>query len=222
MVFTLCILMAGCAKNEMEADADSYGLEAEEISGESQTEPIEQDMEAQENAETGEESEEEAEDMSDNPANDGGDNTVGASDAALSEQNAADTQPVVKSEKENSAGSQASAQPQVQEQSQSQVQSAPTATIFGSIKSVGSGSFTIARAAVNNDVMVSTDEDEIISIIYTDNTEFELCHSSNSGMTVNYTGGTSDDLSNGRMTEVAGAYEGAEFIAQKITITIFE
>lgn len=98
-------------------------------------------------------------------------------------------------------------------------QSMPTVTLSGTIKSVESGSFTISRADVNGNVMVSTDE--TVNIIYTDNTEFVLCTSSDGGITANYAGGTPADLCSGKIVNIEGAYEGSDFVAQKVKISSF-
>lgn len=98
-------------------------------------------------------------------------------------------------------------------------QSMPTVTLSGTIKSVESGSFTISRADVNSNVMVSTDE--TVNIIYTDNTEFVLCTSSDGGITANYTDGTPADLCSGKIANIVGAYEGSDFVAQSVKISSF-
>lgn len=98
-------------------------------------------------------------------------------------------------------------------------QSMPTVTLHGTIKSVESGSFTISKADVNGNVMVSTDD--TVSIIYTDNTEFVVCTSSDGGITANYADGTSADLCSGKIADIVGAYEGSDFVAQKVTIKFF-
>lgn len=98
-------------------------------------------------------------------------------------------------------------------------QSMPIATLSGTIKSVGNGSFTISRANVNGNVMVSTNE--TVNIIYTDNTEFVVCTSSDGGITANYADGTSADLCSGKIADIEGAYEGSDFVAQKVKVSIF-
>ncbi len=98
-------------------------------------------------------------------------------------------------------------------------QSMPTVTLYGTIKSLESGSFTISRADVNGNVMVSTDD--TVNIIYTDNTEFVVCTSADGGITVNYADGTSSDLCSGKIADIVGAYEGADFVAQKVKINFF-
>lgn len=98
-------------------------------------------------------------------------------------------------------------------------QSVPTVTLSGTIKSVGDGSFTISRAEVNGNVMVSTDD--TVNIIYTDSTEFVVCTSSDGGITANYADGTSSDLCSGKIVNIEGAYEGSDFVAQKVKISSF-
>ena len=102
-------------------------------------------------------------------------------------------------------------------------QAVPTATLNGMISSVGNGEFVIRRAdAISSDVMVSEGESaEKISVIYTDNTEFELCTSTDGGITANYSSVSSAELVNGRLVEIKGAYEGNNFVAQKVTIYNF-
>lgn len=101
----------------------------------------------------------------------------------------------------------------------------PVATINGRITSVGKGSFTISKATVvNSDVMVSSkseDKNEIITVIFEDDTEFVQCISSDGGVTADYTEGMSALLENGKLVEIKGAYEGNEFIAQKVTVYNF-
>lgn len=102
---------------------------------------------------------------------------------------------------------------------QSQSVSVPSATIVGSIKSLGNGSFSISKANVNGNVMVSTDE--TVNVVYSDSTEFEVCTSMDGGITASFSAGTSADLQTGRMVNIEGAYEGSDFVAQKIRIEIF-
>lgn len=104
-----------------------------------------------------------------------------------------------------------------------EVQSIPTATLNGTIISVGSGEFVIEKAnVISNDVMVKDGENvEKISVIYTDSTEFELCTSSDGGVTADYAAASSANLGSNKLVEIKGAYEGNSFVAQKITIYSF-
>ncbi len=102
---------------------------------------------------------------------------------------------------------------------QTQNVSVPSATIVGSIKALGNESFSISRANVNGNVMVSTDE--TVNVVYSDSTEFEVCTSTDGGITASFSAGTPADLQAGRMVNIEGAYEGSDFVAQKIRIEIF-
>lgn len=102
---------------------------------------------------------------------------------------------------------------------QTQNISVPATTIVGSISSLGSGSFSISRANINSNVMVSTDE--TVNVVYSDSTEFEVCTSTDGGITASFAAGTSADLQAGRLVDIEGAYEGSDFVAQKITMRIF-
>lgn len=106
-----------------------------------------------------------------------------------------------------------------QSSQQAQNVSVPSATIVGSIKSLVDGGFSISRANVNSNVMVSTDE--TVNVVYSDSTEFEVCTSTDGGITASFAAGTSADLQKGRIVDIEGAYEGSDFVAQKITIRIF-
>ena len=99
----------------------------------------------------------------------------------------------------------------------------PTATLNGKITSVGNGEFVIQKAnVISSDVMVSDGERaETVSVTYTENTEFELCTSSDGGITVDYSAASSLDLVSDSLVEIKGAYEGNSFVAQKVTIYSF-
>lgn len=109
---------------------------------------------------------------------------------------------------------------QIQE---SEKQSVPTATLNGTIVSVGSGEFIIEKAnVISSDVMVKDGESvEKVSVIYTDSTEFELCTSSDGGVTADYSVASSANLCSNKLVEIKGAYEGNSFVAQKVTIYSF-
>lgn len=130
-------------------------------------------------------------------------------------------EPVVSDEANIVVPQQSAETPAVDQQNSQQVQnvSEPSTTIVGSIKSLGDGSFSISRANVNSNVMVSTDE--TVNVVYSDSTEFEVCTSTDGGITASFTAGTSADLQTGRLVDIEGAYEGSDFVAQKITIRIF-
>lgn len=104
-----------------------------------------------------------------------------------------------------------------------ETQSVPTATLNGSIVSVSSGEFIIEKAnVISSDVMVKDGENvEKVSVIYTDSTEFELCTSSDGGVTADYSVASSANLGSDKLVEVEGAYEGNSFVAQKVIIYSF-
>lgn len=129
-------------------------------------------------------------------------------------------EPVI-SDEANIAPQQSAETPATDQQTSQQTQnvSVPSSTIVGSIKSLGDGSFSISMADINGNVMVSTDE--AVNVVYSDSTEFEVCSSSDGGITASYAAGTSADLQTGRIVHIEGAYENSDFVAQKITIMIF-
>ena len=102
---------------------------------------------------------------------------------------------------------------------QTQNVSMSSVTIVGSIQIVGDGSFSISRADINGNVMVIADE--MVNVVYSNSTEFEVCTSADGGITASYAAGISADLQTGRIVHVEGVYEGSDFVAQKITIEIF-
>lgn len=63
--------------------------------------------------------------------------------------------------------------------------------------------------------------DEMVNVVYSNSTEFEVCTSADGGITASYAAGISADLQTGRIVHVEGVYEGSDFVAQKITIEIF-
>lgn len=106
-----------------------------------------------------------------------------------------------------------------QEQPQEQPQGEQGELLHGKITTAESGSFTIFRADVNGDVMVSTEES--VKIVYTADTEIEVCRSSDRGITSTTSKGTAADIIGGRQVRISGVYEGADFLAEKITVSIF-
>lgn len=106
-----------------------------------------------------------------------------------------------------------------QEQPQEQPQGEQVELLHGKITTTESGSFTIFRADVNGDVMVSTEES--VKIVYTADTEIEVCRSSDRGITSTTSKGTAADIISGRQVRISGVYEGADFLAEKITVSIF-
>lgn len=110
-------------------------------------------------------------------------------------------------------------QEQPQKQPQEQPQGEQVELLHGKITTTESGSFTIFRADVNGDVMVSTEES--VKIVYTADTEIEVCRSSDRGITSTTSKGTAADIISGRQVRISGVYEGADFLAEKITVSIF-
>jgi hypothetical protein len=122
--------------------------------------------------------------------------------------------------KEN--GEQQSALEPQKDTEQTQTSQTPTATITGRIKSMGnSSSFSMSRATVSNDVMVSTDSDEVVSVVFSDSTEFLICATSDGGITSSYSSASSANLSIDKLVEVEGAYDGDAFVAKKVIIYSF-
>lgn len=112
---------------------------------------------------------------------------------------------------------------QAEQQAQEPIeQPIPTATLNGRIISVSTGEFVIRKATVIDDsVMVSSENDEKVSVVYTDKTKFVLCTTSDGGITANYTDVSSSSLSSDKLVEIQGVYEGNSFMAQKVTIYSF-
>lgn len=112
---------------------------------------------------------------------------------------------------------------QAEQQAQEPIeQPIPSVTLNGRIISVSTGEFVIQKATVIDDsVMVSSENDEKVSVVYTDKTKFVLCTTSDGGITANYTEVSSSNLSNDKLVEIQGAYEGNSFMAQKVTIYSF-
>jgi hypothetical protein len=122
--------------------------------------------------------------------------------------------------KEN--GEQQSALESQKDTEQTQTSQTPTATITGRIKSMGnSSSFSMSRATVSNDVMVSTDSDEVVSVVFSDSTEFLICATSDGGITSSYSSASSANLGIDKLVEVEGAYAGDAFVAKKVIIYSF-
>jgi hypothetical protein len=84
-----------------------------------------------------------------------------------------------------------------------------------------SSSFSMSRATVSNDVMVSTDSDEVVSVVFSDSTEFLICATSDGGITSSYSSASSANLSIDKLVEVEGAYDGDAFVAKKVIIYSF-
>lgn len=100
--------------------------------------------------------------------------------------------------------------------------------VSGSIESVGDNSFTLAKSLTmksenGGDIAVDTTieaDKKIIKVTYTDSTEFIVCTSSD-GITGQYSDGSASNLQIGKAADLEGTYEGSDFIAQKITIYVY-
>lgn len=214
---SMCMLLMACG----EAEA-SQKLEVNPISLEAQQEPVNEEGKAQSEENSSDEKPnviQEKESVLDEGTKDNGNYNENSND------NKEPDNTVLPETKENTNNVQdnpaekVGAGTQDNAESPEPEQSMPTATLSGTIKSVGNGSFTITRADVNGNVMVSTNE--TVNIIYTDNTEFVVCTSSDGGITANYADGTSADLCSGKIANIEGAYEGSDFVAQKVKVSIF-
>lgn len=99
--------------------------------------------------------------------------------------------------------------------------------ISGNVESLGNGSFSMQKAqeykdAMGADIMVADlNNPEIVTVRYTEQTVFEICTSSDGGITSDYTAGTLSDLQADGLVKVEGVYEGTDFAAQKIIIYHF-
>lgn len=100
--------------------------------------------------------------------------------------------------------------------------------ISGTIEFVGDNSFTLAKSLTMKsenggdiavDTMIEADK-QIIQVTYADSTEFIVCTSTD-GITGQYSNGSATNLQVGKAADVEGTYEGSDFIAQKITIYIY-
>lgn len=216
MVFT--VSLTACAGRE--ENEDIYTMDLNDIVTESPDKEADkglqemgsQETEFSEDASIGENVDTESEESEQNV----GERVSNDVDKTISEEEES-----VVSDETNIASQQSTEAPDVGQQTSQQAQnvSVPSVTIVGSIKSLGDSSFSISRADVNSNIMVSTDE--AVNVVYVGSTEFEVCTSTDGGITANYVAGTSSDLQIGRLVNIVGVYEGSDFVAQKITIKIF-
>lgn len=224
MVMT--VSLAACAGKE--ENEGIHTLEPEDIVTESlngETDKESQEMESQEtkipeDASTEGNLDTEKDNAGQDGREDAGQNAGEAANNSVDKTANAAEKPVVSGE-ESITPPETTETPTVSQQTSQQTQnvSVPSSTIVGSIKSLGDGSFSISMADINGNVMVSTDE--AVNVVYSDSTEFEVCSSSDGGITASYAAGTSADLQTGRIVHIEGAYENSDFVAQKITIMIF-
>lgn len=219
-VVTVCtaimmsISLAACA--DREENGGVYTLEPQEITTESLNGETDKESQEMESPETEFLEDAVPEEKLDTGREDAGRNGSGAADDNV-DKAANATEGAGGSGEANTASPEPAETPAVEQQTQNVP--ASSATIVGTIKSLSDGSFSISRADVNSKIMVSTDE--TVNVVYSDSTEFEVCTSSDGGITANYATGTSADLQTGRLVNIVGAYEGSDFVAQKITIEIF-
>lgn len=216
MVFT--VSLTACAGKE--ENEDIYTMDLNDIVTESLDKEADKELQEMESQETefsedatiGENVDTESEESEQNV----GERVSNDVDKTISEEEES-----VVSNETNIAPQQSTETPDVGQQTSQQAQnvSVPSVTIVGSIKSLGDSSFSISRADVNSNIMVSTDE--AVNVVYSGSTEFEVCTSTDGGITANYVAGTSSDLQIGRLVNIVGVYEGSDFVAQKITIKIF-
>lgn len=205
VVFMLALLLAACAKENGTGEAETAKAVIEmEIAQEMPEEEAEAPDSAVDNMEGKADTSEETEET--NMQSDAGAEPV-------------TEEPGAKQQKE---GEQTRQQPPAEQENSPAEQPAATATLNGKIVSVTDGGYVVKRAdVVNSDVMVSHEDAAKVTVVYTDMTEFVLCTTSDGGITADYGPATSADLGSGKMTEAQGAYEGNNFVAQKVTIFHF-
>jgi len=104
---------------------------------------------------------------------------------------------------------------------------AQSGNISGSIESVSDGSFVLSKTetwetedgaqfAVEN-----LNDKNLVTVLYTDETVFQICTSSDGGITNNYTDASPSDLAADKSVNIDGAYEGESFRASKVIIYNF-
>lgn len=102
-----------------------------------------------------------------------------------------------------------------------------TTSISGNVESVGNGSFVISqintsKASDGSDLAIKSDEEiTLITVNYTETTEFVICSSSDGGKTSSETTASSQALANGKHIMLEGAWNQNDFTAQKVTIYNF-
>lgn len=218
VAMVMTISLAACADREENDDINV--LEPIELETESHNEETDKDEQEIESQEIESPEDDAAEENLDTEKEDAGQNVNGAVNNNVDKTTNATEEPAVSSEA-NITPPETTETPAANQQTSQQAQnvSVPSATIVGSIQSLGDSSFSISRANVNSNVMVSTDE--TVNVVYSDSTEFEVCTSTDGGITASFAAGTSADLQKGRIVDIEGAYEGSDFVAKKITIRIF-
>lgn len=203
VVFILALLVTACAKESGTGELESAKAVIEmEIAQETPEEEAEAPDSAADNMEGKADTSEETKET--NTQSDAG------AEPALDEQSD-------KQQKE-----QPGKQPPAEQENRPAEQTAPTAILNGKVLSVTDGGYVVKKAdVIDSDVMVSREDAEAVTVVYTDMTEFLLCTTSDGGVTADYAPATSADISSGKMTEAQGAYEGNNFVAQKITVFHF-
>lgn len=137
-------------------------------------------------------------------------------------QSDAGAEPALDEQSDKQQKEQPSKQPPAEQEDRPAEQTAPTAILNGKVLSVTDGEYVVKKAdVIGSDVMVSREDAEAVTVVYTDMTEFVLCTTTDGGVTADYAPATSADISSGKMTEAQGAYEGNNFVAQKVTIFHF-
>lgn len=138
-------------------------------------------------------------------------------------QSDAGAEPALDEQSDKQQKEQPSKQPPAEQENRPAEQTAPTAILNGKVLSVTDGGYVVKKAdVIGSDVMVSREDAEAVTVVYTDTTEFVLCTTTDGGVTADYAPATSADLKNGKLTETQGAYEGDIFVAQKVTIYHFQ
>lgn len=203
VVFILALLVTACAKESGTGELESAEAVIEmEIAQETPEEEAEAPDSAVDNMEGKADTSEETKET--NTQSDAG------AEPALDEQSD-------KQQKE-----QPGKHPPAEQENRPAEQTAPTAILNGKVLSVTDGGYVVKKAdVIDSDVMVSREDAEAVTVVYTDMTEFLLCTTSDGGVTADYAPATSADISSGKMTEAQGAYEGNNFVAQKITVFHF-
>ncbi|MDE7202139.1 MAG: hypothetical protein K2O91_09600 [Lachnospiraceae bacterium] len=99
--------------------------------------------------------------------------------------------------------------------------------VIGDVKKMEKGMYFVMQVSEDGsgipkqEIKWITEAFYMVDKLYTDSTEFVVCTSSDGGITANYADGTSADLCSDRIVDIEGAYDGADFVAQKVEVSIF-
>ncbi len=229
LILTMAMTLSACGKETDNEESATVGsiIDIEDIREEIPTEDVEEEMDVLE-TEVSTETEEvntqsEKESVSETSMN----------EQQNQQQNQQSAEIVEESSEEQQAVEQPTEQPveqpteqPVEQQVQEPIveQPVPTATLNGHIDSIGNGEFVIRKSnVISSGVIVSSGEDaEKVAVIYKDSTEFVLCSTSDGGITADYSPASASNLSDERMVEIQGCYEGNYFVAKKVTIYNFQ